>query len=521
MKNLKFITVLALVFTLLTTMVACGETKSSSDSQADNGTTTASSTDTAAKPLDEVTLKIFMPGDRPADMDKVLAEAEAQMKDSINVKLNVSFISWADLKSKTQVMLAAGEDMDLIFDAPWNHMNEMIASGYYEPLDELIQKYGPNLISTRSELMINSNKVEGKIYGLPLGVYHGTGRNYLIRKDIREKLGLAPIKTYDDLKNFLYLVKEKEPSLIPISTNKGAVDMSIANVRIETDYNLNMKATQAMAQSMVLNIKNNDGKVLNLFDEMDPTVWQYITDARKLYTDKIVNQDLLSGQDGDLMLKSGKAACIINNDIVNSYDSEKELQKAVPTATLEAFTLFSLEPKKNVTNFQQSNFQFIPKISKNKERSIMFLDWANASQEHYDLLAYGIKGTNWEPVGDRQYKSIGTAYAWFPYAWIWNPKQERMDARWTPEEVEAKTFCTVAENFTPNILTGFTFDATKVANEIALYSNLESKYYLPLMNGMIDPDKNWEAFKKEGAAPVKKIQEELQSQIDKFLAAKK
>ena len=69
--------------------------------------------------LEEVTLKIMIPGDRPSDMDLVIAEAEKRMKDTINVKLDVVFVPWSDLAQKTQVTLASGENIDLIFDAPW------------------------------------------------------------------------------------------------------------------------------------------------------------------------------------------------------------------------------------------------------------------------------------------------------------------------------------------------------------------------------------------------------------------
>jgi hypothetical protein len=38
-----------------------------------------------------------------------------------------------------------------------------------------------------------------------------------IRKDLREKYGLQPIKSYDDLKKYLDKVKENEPSMIPFA----------------------------------------------------------------------------------------------------------------------------------------------------------------------------------------------------------------------------------------------------------------------------------------------------------------
>lgn len=509
---------------LVSVLAGCGSKAQENATPASTAETVKNTGTTAAevKSLDPVTLKIMIPGDRPAEMDAVLAEAEKGMQDSVNAKLDVVFIPWADLGNKTQVTLAGGEEVDLIFDAPWLHMQQMIGAGYYEPLDELIRQYGPNLYKVRPEIMWEANKYDGKIMGVPLGVFHhGAGRSFLIRKDIREKLGFGPITSYDELEKFLYAVKEKEAGMIPFTTEKHAPDMSISNVRIERDYDLKAKVTDALGQTLVLYHKNNDGKVYNLFDQMEPKIWEYILQARKYYTDKITNQDLMASQGGGDLMKAGKAACIVNNDLVNNYTMQDDLQKAIPGASLEAFTLYRFEPKANISNFKQGNFQCVPKVSSNKERAVMFLDWANSSQENYDLLAYGIKGTNWEAIGDKQFKPVGSGYSYFPYAWIWNPLYERMDARYTKEELDAKVFCTVGDNFLPDILTGFSFDSKPVSNEMAQWNTLETKYYVLIMNGLVDPQVYWEKMKKEAEAPVKKIQEELQKQIDAFLAAKK
>ena len=64
----------------------------------------------ATAELDPVTLKIVLPGDRPADMDKVIQEAEKRMADTINVKLDIGIVPFSDLAQKTQVMLASGEE---------------------------------------------------------------------------------------------------------------------------------------------------------------------------------------------------------------------------------------------------------------------------------------------------------------------------------------------------------------------------------------------------------------------------
>jgi len=472
------------------------------------------------KPLEPVTLKIMRPGDRPKAMDAVQEEAEKRMKDTINVKLDIVFVPWSDLDNKTRITLSSGENVDLIFDAPWLHLDWAISSGYYEPLEDLIKNYGPDVYKVRPELMWEANKYNGKIMAIPLGAFHALGRSYLIRKDIREKLGFGPIKSYEELVNFMYAVKEKVPGMIPFSTEKHAPDMSETNVRVETDYDLLMRPTHAFTQSLVLYYKGNDGKVYNLFDQMEPKLWEYIKNSRKLYKDKIINQDLMASPSGGELMKSGKVAVIVHNDIKNNYNLRNDLKKNFPDADTEIFTLSSFEKGKKIINFKQWNFIAIPKVSKNKERAMMFLNWT-AQKDNYDLLAYGIKGVNWEPVGEDSYKTLNSDYSYSPFAWIWNPVHERITADVTEEEKKRLLFCKDADNFVADILVGFSFDTNPVANEIAQYAALENKYYILILNGIIDPDENWEKFKKEAEQPVKKVQQELQRQIDQFLANKK
>jgi putative aldouronate transport system substrate-binding protein len=471
---------------------------------------------TTSAPVD---IKIMMPGDRPADFDMVKPKAEEWMaNDGLNYTLDAVFVPWSDLGNKTQVTLASGEQIDLIFDAPWLHLSQMIAEGYYEPLDDLIAEHGPNLFEVRPELMWEANKYNGKIMGVPMGAYHHQGRTFHYRADVAEDLGFGSIESFDELVEFMYAVRENVPGLIPFSTHPTAVDMSMTDVRIQYDYDLQIRGTGVLPQSIVLHYKGNDGVVYNLLDEVPAEVWRYVQETRTFYEDGIINPDLAAGVDhGDLM-RNGKVAVIVNNDIKLDLAAEKVLKDAVPGAELDYFTLYSFEPGDNIVAFKQWNFQCVPVISENKVEAIKFLDWANASQENYDLLAYGIEGTHFEPVGEDQYKTLAS-YRWFPYAWVWNPEQDRIDAGLPERDKEAARFFQDADNFTADILTGFSFDATPVQNEIAVYNNLANEFYL-IMNGIVEPREAWEEFREKAYDPVKAVQVELQRQIDAFLAAK-
>ncbi|TVX95927.1 extracellular solute-binding protein [Cohnella terricola] len=536
-KRLAYL-MFAAVLCLTVALSGCSKSNSANGTKApaEANTPTASDTpsasndaeDTASNNVgsDPVTLKIVVPGTKEANYEPIKQAVEKKLAaDGQNTKIDFIYVDWSDLEQKTKVMLASGENIDLIFDAPWLHMNQMIAAGYYEDLSDLLNKFGSNVLKNRSQQMWDANTFNGKTMGIPLGIYLTQGHSINIRKDLREELGLPPVKTWDDVVKFAYAVKEKYPKITPYWPHPSDITYSVVNWQVRDDSELQMRPTGVIGADLVLNYKGNDGKVFNLFDEMEPKVWDMIIQARKMYTDKIINQDTLTTKlaTGDA-LQQGKAAAapIMLFGLTHTKD---QMSQAGENAEVESVRLFDFTPGKNISNFAQDNFVAIPKASKNKERAMMFLDWANANEENYMLVEHGIEGTDWEKVGDKKFKQLvpgkdvnGGGLASFSL--VWNPVLEKTIDTDDDETMKANDFIKVADNFTKDILTGFTFDSAPVKNEIAQYGTVQAKYYMGIFNGVLDPDKYWDKYKKEGSAPLKKIQTELQKQIDAFLASK-
>lgn len=463
-----------------------------------------------------VTLKILLPGERSPDFDLVIAEAEKRLKaESFPIMLNFEFVPWQDFGSKSQVALASGKDVDLVFDAPWMHLSEMIADGYYEPLDSLLNKYGTTIQATRPKEMWEANRFGGKIMAIPLGVSHVMGHSYFVRKDIREKLNIPPIRNYGDLIHFAYQVKEREKEVVPlIAAGSTSQQMySWATFRHYDDFQTQIRPTHALGNSLMLYYENNNGEVHNLFKEKNSVIRQWIQETRKLYLDGVMDPNVLGVKDFQDPGVSGKAAIFPTGSFAVSDDVQQKLKKNVPDGELESVTFFEATPGENITNFAQWNFIAVPAASKHKEEAIRFLDWANR-KENYDLLVYGIEGRNWSPLSSDKYSLKNNRYIQPAFVWLWNPTGERIEKS---SDDPNETFIRKAENFKPDILTGFQFDAEPVRNEIKLYTRLEEKYYPPLFNGVMDPDTAWTQLENEAGRMLDTIQMELQRQIQDFM----
>lgn len=91
----------------------------------------------------------------------------------------------------------------------------------------------------------------------------------------------------------------------------------------------------------------------------------------------------------------------------------------------------------------------------------------------------------------------------------------------TDEEITKHRFIGNGDNFIKDVAAGFTFNAEPVKNELAQFKAIEGKYYSAIFNGMVDPETYLEKFKSEGGDLLKKIQNELQKQLDAYVAKSK
>jgi putative aldouronate transport system substrate-binding protein len=481
---------------------------------------------TPAKEAGQTKLVIVQPSEKTAIFDSLLPVIEQKLAaDGLALKLDVIFVPWSDLSTKTQVMLAGQDQIDLIFDAPWLHMNQMIAQGYYEELTDLLNKYGSNILRTRPQEMWDANKFNGKIMGIPLGLFFQQPHGWVVRADLRKKLGFAPLATYDDIVKYAYAVKKDNPKMFPLAFdgNYSNIQYGFVNWKMLDDSETNIRFTHALPASLMLYYRNNDGVVHNMFDELDPKLDTALKEARQFYNDGLFNPDILSiKQPYDDFYSNGKAAVTPIRLFSNTHNGAYLKNLAALGGASEPVVLATKQSGKVVANFVMDNFICLTKISKYKELSVRFLDWANKNTDNYNLIEHGVPGKDWERVGTDKWRNItGAEFGWQAYCLIWNPMYNLLPAEDDDNAIAMQKLIAKASYFVKDVTAGFSFDAEPVKNEMAQYQGVEGKYYPALMNGVLDPADTLAKFKAEAAPLLKKVQVELQRQVDAFLKAKK
>jgi putative aldouronate transport system substrate-binding protein len=124
-------------------------------------------------------------------------------------------------------------------------------------------------------------------------------------------------------------------------------------------------------------------------------------------------------------------------------------------------------------------------------------------------------------VGEDEYRPLEEKYRFYPYAWIWNPELERLNADAAEFANDWNRWSMDADNFEADVLIGWNPDNEPVVNEVAQLNALRDQYWAPLLDGLVeDVDAWWEEYEQEAAPYARTVQEEYNRQIEEFLANK-
>ncbi|OCT13413.1 hypothetical protein A8709_17535 [Paenibacillus pectinilyticus] len=169
-------------------------------------TATASVAPTPAKP---VSIKMFSSdyGKPAPDMKSTFV---TYMEQKTNTDLNISFLPHAQYPDQLKLKFASGDFPD-VYQSWSGPEADLIASGKILELNDLIDKYGPNLKKYIPQASWDAVTVNGKILAVPQP-NPLSGSVLYIRKDWLDKLGLQVPKTSDELLTVLRAFRDNDPN---------------------------------------------------------------------------------------------------------------------------------------------------------------------------------------------------------------------------------------------------------------------------------------------------------------------
>lgn len=170
------------------------------------------------------TVNMYLIGDKPDDWDMVLEEINAYLT-QFNTQLAVTFMSWSDYQTMYSLVLAGGEQVDIIFTAPWCYMYTEAAKGsFYELTEDFIAKYMPLTAQYQEKSSWDETTLVGKTIAVPSNQAQPMGKIVAVRQDLMEKYGMTELKTWDDYMAFMKVIAEKETPESGIYAMASATD---------------------------------------------------------------------------------------------------------------------------------------------------------------------------------------------------------------------------------------------------------------------------------------------------------
>ncbi len=468
----------------------------------------------ALKEKELATLDVVMMGNDKKDKDKVLAKVNEILEEELNINMNLTLISYGNYVQQSTLMLSSGEGADVlpIYMTP---LATCANNGQIIPLDDLIAKYGQEMVQAIGQEFIDCGKVGDSIYGITTGRDLAKSYGFEMRKDLCDKYDIdyENITTLDQLEEALHKIKAGEPDIIPVVPSNGELVRNWGWDTLGDD----------MTNLGVLMDKGKELKVVNLYET--EFYKEFVTRMRKWYNEGLIMADGINNTENvGTMMKAGSAFGGFMN-LKPGFDVQETRNYATEIVVSEIVSAYSTTSDVQMATWAISNG------CKNPDAAMKLMNEMYTNPEVMNLLISGIEGEHYVVKGDAANGQKIVAYpdgvdastSGYPTSggWLWC--NQAIGNVWEGNPADYwKIQTDFNNNAEKSAAFGFTYDSSKVRNQVTACTNVVAKYHDALMCGALDPETTLPVFNQElKAAGIDDIIAEKQSQIDAWSANNK
>ncbi|MBB3127049.1 ABC-type glycerol-3-phosphate transport system substrate-binding protein [Paenibacillus rhizosphaerae] len=305
-------------------------------------------------------------------------------------------------KQKLSTMIASTNLPDVI-TLERSDANKMGKEGALVPLNAYYDKY-PNLKKAIGEDTLNLLKApDGNIYGIPswyTGDIKAGNSGWWINRKIYKELGSPKLVTFDDLYNYLNMVKAKYPDVTPVATQQFNEGLTAITGLVWAGMKEGIVGDFARAVHVFAVPEGNELKPLYA----NPDYIEAQKYVSKLFRERLLSQDTLTQKQDQIKekLKTGKIAVYTGFGVVNdASEADRLLRGKNPNDGYDIVWPFvkpGVDQRKIVVigyNKLGWNYNSITKSAKEPERIFAWYDYAT-SPENSRTLIYGPQGLYWD-----------------------------------------------------------------------------------------------------------------------------
>lgn len=459
-----------------------------------------------------VTLEVVMMASAGKDGTGAVTDAiNAYLEEKLNINVNITFISYGNYTQQTNLMLSAGEGID-VFPVYMTPLTTVADNGQILPLNDLLAEYGQGIVEQIGQEFIDCGKVGDEIFGLTTGRDLAAAYGFEMRKDICDKYGIdyENITTLEQLHDALTIVHENEPNLVCVVPSNG---------ELVRNWGWDPLGDASTPLGVLMDMGQSD-TVVNLFET--DFYKEFVTTMRQWYNEGLIMADAVSNTENvGTMMGAGTAfggfmnlKPYFNVQETTNYGTEIVVSEIVP-----AFSCTS--------NVSMATWA-IASSTEHPEACMKLLNLMYTDPTLMNLMIYGLEGEHYVVKGDASngQKIIGypdgidaTTTTYRPSGgWLWC--NQFVGHVW---EGNPADYWDVTRAFNNTAVKsnafGFTWDSSGVRNQVTACTNVMQKYHQALMCGAVDPEETLPKFNQElKDAGIDDIIGDKQAQYDAWRA---
>jgi len=457
---------------------------------------------------DPVVISMYVIATQPVAMQEVLDQVNLKLQAKINTTLELNFISLSDFSTKYPLLLAGGDDVDLVYTSSWAYYKQQVDKGaFYELSEDFLSQYMPVTYQDLPAVAWQQISVNGKIYAVPRSDASLYGlRGVMVRDDIMEKYGFETVSSFAD---YVELLKAIDAGNEQKDSGMYAFYISPARtlrVYVQQDNNWNL-----LSDNMYWDADEGTSEDSVFFLYTQDAYKDYCLQTAELAQAGVWPANAVTGTTGtdELFLESKSAT-----KVANYYNDDKVIKEMRSKGIECTFYNVFNDSYYNKPDFYSGDAMAITAFSKNPERAALCLDVIKNDIEINTLLTGGIEGEHYIYNAEDNTHEAGPSAADYPWdSWSWgirsslSPKSANLEPC-ILQAMEENEAARMPDDMWP--FYGFYFDNTDVAAEQAVISALVTEYSFSFDCGV---------FGDQTEAKYEEFVEKLNAAgLDKFVA---
>ena len=416
---------------------------------------------------------------------------------------------------------------DLVLDSG-EHLSRLLAAGFYAPMGELLRAYGKNLLGSFPRTFWDANSVGGELMGVPVSTTPRRS-HWVIRGDLRERLGFPPIDSYAALVRLVSELARTEAVRYPVLVSPRY------DLTREVLAHYGLFGVGGLPAPVLYTVVADPATVRSGLDDPVPEIGQSLRIIAAARAAGFANGETLPAYQQKVLQRVYGAEWGIWHVEEDDPAVARALQAMTAARPEVRFELLLDGPlgQSIPVPYRAQGQLCIPASSPHKIEVVRLLDWL-ATRDGYDLLRYGKKGLHWNPVGDREYVPVPDApyppvvgsygpHAYLPYLLLCaSPFTARVFAGYEGAQKEELLRRMQDQTlFKPDAVEGFTYDGFRTASMVEQFGREGEPLLEGILAGGIPVESGWAQLRRSTGEIVGEVQRDLQAQLRAFLAERK